>query len=208
LANPEDGTFGNRFDDPGALRGIPQEERFRTVYCATRSVAAFGETISRFRPSLKLLAQLESIDDAEPWDSKTLGVIPSEWRLSRHLGISHIDYSALFVDLDAAESAQFLRESLASVAVELGYSDVDLGVLRGQNRRLTQEAARCIYELPETPERPALAGIRYVSRLNSDWECWAVFHDRFYHSEEPTRSILPDDPGLLEAAELFGLRIE
>jgi hypothetical protein len=69
LADPEDGTFGNPFDDPGALRGIPQEERFRTVYCATRSVAAFGETIARFRPSLKLLAQLERIDDAEPWVS-------------------------------------------------------------------------------------------------------------------------------------------
>ncbi len=27
-----DGTFGNRFDDPGKYRGIPEEDRFRVIY--------------------------------------------------------------------------------------------------------------------------------------------------------------------------------
>jgi hypothetical protein len=31
----EDGTFGNRFDDPGAAVGKPPEERFRFISYAT-----------------------------------------------------------------------------------------------------------------------------------------------------------------------------
>jgi hypothetical protein len=36
-----DGTFGNRFDDPGQADGIPEEERFRVVYVATQREGAF-----------------------------------------------------------------------------------------------------------------------------------------------------------------------
>ena len=38
----EDGTFGNRFDDPGKYRGIPEEDRFRMVYCATQWAGPSG----------------------------------------------------------------------------------------------------------------------------------------------------------------------
>lgn len=63
-----DGTFGNRFDDPSAKRGVPEEERYRMVYCATERAGAFGETIARFRPSVRLLAGLEEVEDDEsPW---------------------------------------------------------------------------------------------------------------------------------------------
>ncbi len=55
----EDGTFGNRFDDPGHRRGIPQEQLFRTIYCASERTGAFGETTARFRPSLSLLMELK-----------------------------------------------------------------------------------------------------------------------------------------------------
>ena len=51
----EDGTFGNCFDDPGKYRGIPEEDRFRMVYCTTRRAGAFGETIARFRRSPRLV---------------------------------------------------------------------------------------------------------------------------------------------------------
>lgn len=54
----EDGTFGNRFDDPRVEHGVPEEERFRVIYCA-----GSGETIARFRPDLESLAKLEEIVD-------------------------------------------------------------------------------------------------------------------------------------------------
>jgi hypothetical protein len=50
----EDGTFGNRFDDPGKYGGMPEEDRFRMVYCATQRAGAFGETIARFRRNPRL----------------------------------------------------------------------------------------------------------------------------------------------------------
>ncbi|HET7478974.1 MAG TPA: RES domain-containing protein [Rubrobacteraceae bacterium] len=80
-----DGTFGNRFDDPAAAdKGVPEEERYRAVYCATERAGAFGETIARFRPSMELLAGLEEVEDDEPLDPELRGgVVPEEWRLSR-----------------------------------------------------------------------------------------------------------------------------
>ena len=55
------------------------------------------------------------------------------------------------------------------------------------------------------------AGIRYLSRLNAEWECWAVFDDRMRHVAGcpglPT-SIPRDDADLIEVARQFNLTIE
>jgi len=91
----DDGTFGNRFDDPSADEETPPESQFRTVYCATQRVATFGETVARFRPSPTLLANLEAVDDDEsieeslasavdPQDVRR-GLIPADWRLRRRV---------------------------------------------------------------------------------------------------------------------------
>jgi len=99
----DDGTFGNRFDDPGAGHGIPEAERFRVIYCAASRATAFGETIARYRPDLELLAKLEEIADDEPISPELRGgVVPEEWRLSRRLGATQLDESLRFVDVDAA----------------------------------------------------------------------------------------------------------
>jgi hypothetical protein len=93
----EDGTFGNRFDDLGAERGISEAERFRVIYCAGSRAAAFGETIAHFRPDLELLAKLEDIEDDEPTGFELRGgVVPEEWRLSRRLGAAQLDESLRF----------------------------------------------------------------------------------------------------------------
>ena len=206
----DDGTFGNRFDDPGAERSIPEAVRFRVIYCATSRAAAFGETIARFRPDLELLAKLEEIEDDEPISPELQGgIVPEEWRLSRRLGVTRLDESLRFVDVDAAQTLQVLRRVLASIAASLGVSDIDLGAIAGPNRRLTQEVARCVYEQRDPTGEPLYAGIRYLSRLNPEWELWAIFADRIEHSpREVTESIRAEDPDLLEAASLLNLRIE
>ncbi len=83
----EDGTFGNRFDDPGQRRGIPQEQLFRTIYCASERVGALGETTARFRPSIKLLMALEDI--------KTTSLSMWKWESSPLIG-GPVDASAEF----------------------------------------------------------------------------------------------------------------
>jgi len=114
-----------------------------------------------------------------------------------------------FVDVDAAQTLQLLRRELAPIAAALGVPDVDLGAVAGPNRRLTQEVARYVYGRQDPEEQPLHAGIRYLSRLNPEWELWAIFADRIRRSpHEVTESIRVDDPDLLEAASLLNLRIE
>jgi hypothetical protein len=216
----EDGTFGNRFDDP-AGRDHARDSAFRTIYRATQRIATFGETIARFRPSLELISQLEAIDDEEPVDQALSGaidpddphrgLIPADWRMRRRVGHTHLDPELSFVDLAHAETMQYLRTALAPFATRLGIGDIDLSSLTSQQRRLTQQCARLIHDMPDEQGEFRFAGIRYPSRLNPDWECWAIFDDRIRHASGwpgfPT-SIFPDDKDLMAAAKLFGLTIE
>jgi len=216
-----DGTFGNRFDDPSAEHGVPPGSRFRTIYCATQRAAAFGETMARFRPSVALLAQLNAIEDDEPLERALAGavdptdphrgLVPADWRQRRRVGHTVLDPSLRFVDLAAGETMQYLRAALAPVAKQLGVADIDLSVVTGPQRRLTQEIARSIHDQRDRNGRPRFAGIRYLSRLNGEWECWAVFDDRMRHVAGcpglPT-SIPRDDADLIEVARQFNLTIE
>lgn len=217
----EDGTFGNRFDDPAADEGKLPAERFRVIYCATQRVATFGETIARFRPSLTLLSQLEAIDDDEPLNESLSGavdpedpqrgLIPADWRLRRRIGHTVLDPSLVFVDITNAATMQHLRTAVAPLADRLHITDIDLSSLTSQQRRLTQGVARYIYDRVDSSGTPRFAGIRYPSRLNSEWECWAIFDDRIRHVQGcpgfPT-TILADDEDVLHVAKLFGLTIE
>jgi len=203
----EDGTFGNRFDDPGKYRGIPEEDRFRMVYCATQQAAAFGETIARFRKSPRLVEGLRTIDDEEPFEPELEGgELPEEWRLGRRLGSTQFDEGLVFADFTSAEIFQILTEELAPLLVRFGLKEFDLSLITSRRRRVTQEAARYVYELASSGQ--VFAGIRYLSRLNPVWELWAVFHDRMVHlPEELSETVREDDPGLGEAASVLGIEI-
>jgi hypothetical protein len=205
----EDGTFTNRFDDPGAYRGIPEEERFRVIYCATQPAGAFGETIAPFRKSLSTLAALREVSDDEPLDPDLEGgIVLEDWRLARRLGATRLDDDLLFADFTAAQTLTILREELAPWLVRFGLEDFDLSIITSQQRRVTQEAARYVYELAGSGFT-VFAGIRYMSRLNRDWELRAIFHDRMIHApEEISETIRDDTPGLIEAAIDLGLEIE
>ncbi len=206
----EDGTFGNRFDDPRAVQGVPETERYRAIYCATQREAAFGETIARLRPSMDVLAELADIEDSEPFDLDLLGgEVSEDWRAKRRLGTLYLDPSLRFIDLDSSQTLQYLRRELAPQIRDLGLPDFDLSAVTGPHRKLTQEISRYIYEYEDESGGPVFAGIRYVSRLNIDWECWAIFDKRMGKSTTGMpESIFPDDPGLIEAANLFDLKIE
>ncbi|MGH3089888.1 MAG: RES domain-containing protein [Rubrobacteraceae bacterium] len=204
----EDGTFGNRFDDPGAYRGIPQSARFRVIYCATHRAGAFGETIARYRQSPTLPPELEEIADDDPDDPELEGgILPEEWRLERRLGCTLLDDDLLFADFTVPEATQTLTEVLASWLVRFRLSEFDMSVITSQQRRLTQEAARYVYELADSGL--VFAGIRYLSRLNTEWELWAIFDDRMVHTPEDLFEIIrADDDDLMEAASRFDITID
>ena len=55
-------------------------------------------------------------------------------------------------------------------------------------------------------ELPKFAGIRYLSRLNTQWECWPVYED--IELEEIVREpISLNDPDLQRVADLFELKV-
>jgi hypothetical protein len=213
-----DGTFGSRFDDPSQAEGRVEADRFRVIYCATTTAAAFGETIAGFLPPLHLLAKAERSDDRDiararaagliDPENPRYGIVPEWWQVQRQLGQTVLAPVLRFVDLAAGENIHHLRRVLAAIAVDYSLHDFDFGTLIGPERRLSQAAARYIFDQVDDEGEPLFAGIRYVSRLNPAWECWAVFADRMLHQPGETKPIFPDDPGLREAAALLGLTIE
>jgi hypothetical protein len=205
----EDGTFNNRNDDPRADRGVPKGERFRVIYCATRRAGAYGETIAPYRKSLSLLASLREIDDDEPLDRELKGgVVPKDFLSRRVLGTTRLSEELRFADVGDGETFTILRAELAPWLVRLGLEDFDLSAITSLRRRLSQEVARYVYELVDEGYT-RFAGIRYPSRLNAEWELWAIYSDRMEHSPiEVAGVIAKDDPELREAARVLGVGIE
>lgn len=203
-------TGENRFDDPQHRKGDPEPGLFRVVYCSSSRAGAFGETIARFRKSLRLLSELGQIEDDEPLDPDLEGgVLPEEWRLNRRIGSSHLASTSRFADLEVPRAATVLRREMAPLLGALGLEDLDFSDLTGRRRQVTQYAARCVYEATDETGEPFFDGIRYASRLNPGWELWAIFADRMLHKPEDLyQRIGRDDPDLREAADILDIEVE
>ncbi|HEY0308140.1 MAG TPA: RES family NAD+ phosphorylase [Acidobacteriaceae bacterium] len=183
-----DGTFGNRFDDP--------EGYYRVLYASSQRLACFLETLARFRPDLSLLTDLKSIDGDD--DFIPLGTLPREWLAVRTMGVAVIQGS--YADIYAAGWVSHLRNLLAGDALRLGMKDIDLSTLEAaEPRRLTQLASRQAYRLN-------LAGIFYRSRYGHSLENWALF-EPFSLEKTESQDLMEDDPDLLEALRLHGIRL-
>jgi hypothetical protein len=211
----DDGTFGNRFDDPGATLGIPEDERYRVLYGATQREAALGEVSARFRLDPRLLQRLARIADDDESIHETLhglvdpdhpdhGLLGYDWLHRRLMGHTVIESGTPFVDIAHADSLAHLNAVLAPLLDSLNLRELDLGSVTGPSRRLTHIASRYIYSR-------GFAGIRYVSRLGANWECWALFEGRYRHATgfpSPSSPVAPDDADLGAVAKRFGLSIE
>jgi hypothetical protein len=144
----------------------------------------------------------------------THGLVSVAWRFERQLGQAQVTQNLRMVDLGSAETVSYLRENFLPTLHDnplRGYieDDLDFSDVMGRTRPLTQAISRFIYMHP-ADDGTRTAGIRYLSRLNPGWECWALFHDRVadhlvggFPSE-----IDPSDPHLLEAARVLGLSIQ
>jgi hypothetical protein len=94
---------------------------------------------------------------------------------------------------------------LLSPRFELG--DLDGAAVRGPDRRVTQMISEWAY-MARDGEKTRYSGIRYVSRLGSPWECWAMFEDDELEIEVIERvPVTKDMPELREVADLFGLTV-
>jgi hypothetical protein len=87
-----------------------------------------------------------------------------------------------------------------------GYSDLDVPTIRGGDRRITRWIGRWAYEQRDEDERLKFAGIRYLSRPSTEWECWALFEDVALDEQE-RRPIRRDDQALARIASLYRLTV-
>jgi hypothetical protein len=190
-------SAGNRFDSP--------TKDYRVCYFATTLDGCFGETLSRFRPNLRLatIAQEEGF--------MSTGEVPADWR-HRRLAIraTPMPNSRLptirFLDVEAVETRAVLRDELGELLAFYGYTDLDVPTVRGGDRRITRWIGRWAYHQRDEKDRPVFAGIRYLSRLSSEWECWAIFEDVAL-TEQERRPILRHDEALSRVASLYGLTV-
>jgi hypothetical protein len=191
----EDGTFGNRFDDPTGV--------YRVLYASSQRLGCFIETLARFRVDVSFVADLSLMENGED-DFTAFGTVRRAWLKARCIGTATVEGE--YADIYALEWVIHLRTALAEVAVKLGIEDIDLSSLeRAEPRRLTQQASRVAFEL-------GFAGVFYHSRYGHSIENWAIFEDwtmpnRFPIRQSKSRKVAEDDPDLLEALRILGLVI-
>ena len=194
-----DGTFGNRWDDPEGV--------YRVLYASSSRLGALAEVLARFRPDPHILEALKEIEGNETQPPGELG---AAWLTRRCLGVARVD--GQFVDVGHSASLARLREALASRVLHHGLDDLDAATIRlSAPRRYTQEVSRHVYGHSTPPGQRRYAGIAYRSRLGDELRNWAIF-------ESPGRTlpwiealetgpIEPDDPDLVQALQLLGVRL-
>ncbi|MGI8807704.1 MAG: RES family NAD+ phosphorylase [Acidimicrobiales bacterium] len=190
-----DSRVGNRFD---SLTGA-----FRVLYFGTDLEACFGETLSRFRADPKLAF----ID--EEWEANRFmarGAVPKDWRMRRTAVRVLIKTDRRFLDVEALGTRKRLQRLLGPVLALFEVEDLDVAAIRGPDRRVTRLIAEWAWRQVDERGERAFAGLRYLSRIETGWECWAVFDD--VDIEELERHpILETTPELLTVAEAYGLRV-
>lgn len=190
IADPE---IGNRFDSAMG--------DFRVWYFATKLEGCYGETLAALRPDPKVLAATEGEED----DSlMPLGQIAADWRRRRTAVRVTFPENRPFLDVEAADTRTLLSQELAWLLSSLGLDDIDVAAIRSKDRRLTRWISQWAWHKHSEPHQQKFAGVRFLSRLDDDWECWAVFDDVLLEEQERT-SILVTDEALQNVARKWGL---
>jgi RES domain len=193
---------GNRFDSPTGA--------YRTLYFATDLAGCYGETLARFRPDTDLIELLKGEWEERGW--MNLGDVPAAWRQrrlavqARFVPTGRFANGVRFLDVEARQTRETLKVELAGLLSYWGHKELDVSTVRGGDRRVTRLISQWAYDQSDSAGFPVYAGVRYLSRLDSGWECWAVFED--VEIEELERhSILQTDSKLRTVADSYGLTI-
>ncbi len=134
-----------------------------------------------------------------------VGAIPRDWRDRRSAVKVQLPEYMAYLDVDHPDTHQFLRQELALGLAALGHDDLNIGVVRGNDRRVTRLISQWAWSA--TGDNGAIYhGLRYMSKIQNDWECWAVFDDAPLEVVD-TMPITLDMPELIDIANRYGLRI-
>jgi hypothetical protein len=154
------------------------------------------------RPDPAVVAALGGDEDG----FMPLSEIAADWRQRRTAVRATFPEHRPFLDVEAAKTRAVLRKKLASLLPVLGLDDIDVSSIRSRDRRLTRIVSQWTWEEHEAPSALPYAGIRFCSRLGSEWECWAVFED-VTAQECERKPILREDAALRRVASLYDLTL-
>ncbi len=186
---------GNRFDSRNGAYGV--------LYFGASLRVCFGEVLARKRPDPKLAALVTN--EWREHHFMEVGAVPRDWRDRRSAVRVRLPEDYAYLDVDHPDTHQFLRRELALGLAELGYDDLNIGIVRGNDRRVTRLISQWAWSQSEQGDA-VYAGLRYASKVNTDWECWAVFDD--VHLEVlDTKPITLNMPDLIEIANYYGLQV-
>lgn len=197
----DDGTFGNRWDDPDGL--------YRVLYAASQRIGTFLEVLACHRPDPDLIAELGEIEGET--DAVVSGQVPMSRLEARVMGEAALE--GRFADIDAVASLAYLRSALAARLGDHELEDLDASAIKSGKRKFTQEVSRHVYELSDEEGRRVYDGVAYASRLGDDQHNWAIFE-----SPDPATNarviqrganseISSSDPDLVEAVRILGLEL-
>jgi hypothetical protein len=185
-----DGTFNNRYDDPGSL--------YRVLYASRSAYGCYLETLARFRPDLALYAELHEIEG--DGDTVEPGIVPWAWRKERRVGMARA--SGTYADVLAAESIAYFRRTLAREVLDLQMSDLDAASLQmSVPRSLTQRVSLLAFDA-------GFDGVYYHSKYGNDVENYAIFEGRVFFEDEIESTIRSDDEELARALATHRLVLE
>ncbi|HEV8525718.1 MAG TPA: hypothetical protein VGQ71_14580, partial [Terriglobales bacterium] len=119
----EDGTFGNRFDDP---RGM-----YRVLYASSQRVGCFLESLARFRIEPTLLAEFSEIEGED--DFYPVGTVPLDWFSIRIMGSATV--SGDYADIGSSEWISRIRLRLIPLFAEFGLEEFDASTLQKTHPR-------------------------------------------------------------------------
>jgi hypothetical protein len=171
-------------------------------YCATERDGCYGETLAYLRPDPKVQTAIDNDDEG----LMLIGEVPADWRKRRVLIRATFPKDRPFVDVEAAETRAVLREELAWVLELVGLDDIDVSAIRSSDRRLTRWISQWVWQKRLDEFQPDYGGIRFCSKLNTDWECWAVFAD-VTPTEQERHPVLVQDDALQRVASLYSLDV-
>lgn len=183
---------GNRFDVVGG--GV--------IYCGTNVVVCFAETLARYRPTAKMRALMKNVDPG----FVVCGGVPQDWREQRTIVTVNLIDPLPFVDVDDPVTHEYLTAVMADELTAFGVDVLDVDTVRGKNRLITRAMSSWAYWAVDDDGNLGYSGVRYLSRVLPNEECWAVF-DGTDIVENGRQSIQLNHRELRQVADMWGLRL-
>lgn len=192
----QDPRAGFRFDSQRGDYGV--------IYFGSSLTCCFAEVLQGYSPSATVRAAVN--EDARDQGLHAANALGSDWRHSRVAALARVADHRPFVNVEHPETHAVLKDELATTLANLGVEHLNVSSVRGEDRRVTREISQWVHDQVDPGDTCRYAGIRYLSKINSDWECWCLFDDCLL--EPGILNPIPRDmPELQEAADLLSLLV-